>query len=107
MGAANRGILAIDEEEVSNVMPSNMHNELLDPSSEQSASPPPQDLENEIEEIELDDLPPEEKESNECVVMRVRLPNGERLQRRFHYTANMADVTLWTQHECRRHEQAI
>lgn len=100
--AANRGIL---EEECSNVMASNMNNELI-PSSEQSASPPVHDLENEEEDVELEDLPPEAEDNNECVVMRVRLPNGERLQRRFHYTSNMADVTLWTQHECRRHGQS-
>merc|ERR1719273_278084 len=40
------------------------------------------------------------------VSLRVRLPNGERLQRRFHHSSNMEEVTLWTQHECREHGQS-
>jgi len=100
--AANRGIL--EEEESSNVMAGNMNNEAV-PSSEQSASPPRHDADHEEEDIVLRDLPLEPEESSDCVTMRVRLPNGERLQRRFHYRSNIADVTLWTQHECKRYGQ--
>eukprot|EP01084_Bolivina_argentea_P125934 223056_1 len=55
--------------------------------------------------IELDELTQEVEENNECVYIRIRLPNGWRAQRRFHYTNMVKDVILWTQHECKKHNQ--
>eukprot|EP00483_Globobulimina_turgida_P002413 UN02416 len=56
-------------------------------------------------EIELDVMDNEVEDSNECVYMRIRLPNGIRSERRFHYTSCIEDIILWTQHECKKHGQ--
>eukprot|EP00485_Elphidium_margaritaceum_P004124 CAMPEP_0202691072 /NCGR_PEP_ID=MMETSP1385-20130828/5886_1 /ASSEMBLY_ACC=CAM_ASM_000861 /TAXON_ID=933848 /ORGANISM="Elphidium margaritaceum" /LENGTH=437 /DNA_ID=CAMNT_0049346417 /DNA_START=70 /DNA_END=1383 /DNA_ORIENTATION=+ len=53
---------------------------------------------------ELEALPPESEESSECVSIRIRLPNGIRIQRRFHFSATVKDVMLWTHHECMKHQ---
>jgi len=95
----------LEEEECSNVVATNMANNELIPSSEQSASPPRAGAETE-DDISLADLPPEAEDNSECVVVRVRLPNGERLERRFHFTSTVGDVTLWTQHQCLLHQQS-
>ena len=68
------------------------------------------DAENEAyrmaEQPSLEPLPSEPMDSKECVYIRVRLPNGERIERRFHYSATVGDIVLWTSHECVKHNQA-
>eukprot|EP00484_Ammonia_sp_Unknown_P001312 CAMPEP_0197021306 /NCGR_PEP_ID=MMETSP1384-20130603/2181_1 /TAXON_ID=29189 /ORGANISM="Ammonia sp." /LENGTH=452 /DNA_ID=CAMNT_0042449099 /DNA_START=85 /DNA_END=1443 /DNA_ORIENTATION=- len=63
------------------------------------------DMYNIENKMELDALPPEAEESEECVCVRIRLPNGIRCQRRFHFSASMEEVMLWTYHECMKHRQ--
>eukprot|EP01083_Nonionella_stella_P001808 5183_1 len=55
--------------------------------------------------ITLDPLPDEAADDNECVYIRMRLPNGVRSERRFHYTSNIGDIIIWSQHECMKHGQ--
>merc|ERR1712130_97588 len=61
---------------------------------------------NITEHINLDPLPMEPEDNNEVVYIRMRLPNGIRSERRFHYTSNIGDIILWTEHECLQHAQA-
>jgi len=60
----------------------------------------------EAEQFDLEPLQNEVADSAECVGVRVRLPNGERIERRFHFSASVGAIVLWTQHECVKHNQA-
>ena len=67
------------------------------------------DIYNIDNQIELDPLPSEvsldDVEESECVSIRVRLPNGIRIERRFIKTSNIGSIILWVQHECVKHKQ--
>eukprot|EP01084_Bolivina_argentea_P083480 151132_1 len=54
---------------------------------------------NDPNENDLDALPLEAEENNECVYIRAMLSNGVRIERRFHYKSNIGNVILWVQHE--------
>merc|ERR1712130_213477 len=59
----------------------------------------------EEEEINLDPLPIECVDDKECVYVRIRLPNGIRSERRFHFTSTIKDVCLWTNHTLKDNKQ--
>ena len=48
---------------------------------------------------DLDSIVDEEPKSNESVLMRIRLPNGARSQRRFHYSHTIQETRSWIDHE--------
>jgi len=60
----------------------------------------------EAAQFDLEPMAAEVADSAECVGVRVRLPNGERIERRFHFSSSVAEIVLWTHHECVKHNQA-
>ena len=59
----------------------------------------------EQQHIELDPLPIECVDDEECVCVRIRLPNGIRSERRFHFSSTIGDIVLWTKHLFVEHGQ--
>merc|ERR1712083_182744 len=55
--------------------------------------------------VDLDPLPNECVDDSECVCVRLRLPNGIRSERRFHYSSTIGDICHWTKHLFVEHEQ--
>jgi len=57
------------------------------------------------EDIKLETLPIECVDDDECVYVRIRLPNGIRSERRFHFSSTVKDVVLWCKHLFVEHGQ--